>query len=188
MENSISQKALTTTVLESHVDPIYNVPSTNTEYIQKFPEYGYPNIWPKELPHLETHFMHVYTLLTKLGKLIVDVGKLVASQCDAYLSKSNPNSPKLADAIESSINAKARLLHYFPISDHDVDDADNFDSWCGLHVDHSMLTGLTCPMYIDETDRFGQVDLTIPDLKKAIDNAGLYIKDKKGSFVKAIVH
>lgn len=54
------------------------------------------------------------------------------------------SSLSLADIIRNSQTAKARLLHYFPPSpDAPLPKEDEpIDSWCGFHLDHSLLTGL----------------------------------------------
>lgn len=57
-------------------------------------------------------------------------------------SNSNISLPTL---ISTSETTKARLLHYFPPSNdasvsHTEDEP--VDSWCGFHLDHSLLTGL----------------------------------------------
>ncbi|KAI8906013.1 hypothetical protein EDD86DRAFT_193442 [Gorgonomyces haynaldii] len=165
-------------------NPIYDTPSnSDPEYLKKYPEYAHPNLWPKELPELQQEFM-------ELGNLIVSVGKLVARRCDIYLSKHYPELVNfMEDAIEKSTICKARLLHYFPMSEKDVEptpDGGNLDSWCGLHVDHSMLTGLTSAMYIDESStEYNQVDKSNPDLVKALEPAGLYIQTRGDTFVQA---
>jgi len=92
------------------------------------------------------------------------VGKLVACQCDRYVSSINPQYPanRLKDVIESSMCCKARLLHYYPkliTSDNSnvnesIDDNINndleFSSWCGWHNDHGSLTGLVSAIFLNE--------------------------------------
>lgn len=75
-----------------------------------------------------------------LGKLIVSVGLLVAKQCDKYCSEEHPDLGDnfLCNAIEKSETIKARLLHYFPIQEGAM--GTDMDSWCGLHIDSSMVT------------------------------------------------
>lgn len=53
------------------------------------------------------------------------------------------SSVSLADLI-SRQTTKARLLHYFPPSPENPLPSENepIDSWCGFHLDHSLLTGL----------------------------------------------
>lgn len=95
----------------------------------------------------------------------------------------------LQTAIEKSINCKARLLHYFPMKKEDILPTPDGrqDSWCGLHVDHSLLTGLTSAMYIDESnDLYMEVDKSIPAVKDALESAGLYIQSRGDQFVQVI--
>lgn len=85
--------------------------------------------------------------------------------------------------IQKSITHKARLLHYFAMSEQDVQKDQSMDSWCGLHIDHSVLTGLTSAMYCDESDaNFPEIDKTIHDVQDALRTAGLYIKNRDGSY------
>lgn len=163
-------------------NPLYNNPlSKLKDYNSKFPEYSSPNIWPESLPDLQEAFMD-------LGSLIVDVGLKLAQHCDKYLSNNLNDLPAnfMQSLIDNSITHKGRLLHYFPISFKDAEptpDGNNMDSWCGIHLDHSVLTGLTAAMYIDEsTPELNQVDLCNGDIKRVLDNAGLYIKDRNNNF------
>ncbi len=83
---------------------------------------------------------------------IADVQRHLAS---SYLTDS---SLSLADLIGNSQTVKARLLHYFPPSPENPlpSEDEAVDSWCGFHLDHSLLTGLCsvsaavelqCPYY-----------------------------------------
>ncbi|GIL66027.1 hypothetical protein Vafri_19665, partial [Volvox africanus] len=56
------------------------------------------------------------------------------------------------------------------------DKEDEQQAWCGLHTDHSSLTGLTAAMYLDGQGR----EVPSPDPE-----AGLYIRDRSGVFVRA---
>ncbi|KAJ3051920.1 hypothetical protein HK097_007069 [Rhizophlyctis rosea] len=161
---------------------IHDKPRTyDPQYAKEYPVYGYPNIWPSELPELENAFMD-------LGRLIVQIGNLVARHCDAYISKSHPSLPRafLQTALASSTTTKARLLHYFPIENQQAEaSTEALDTWCGLHVDHSMLTGLTSALYIDETGTpFHEADTADPRVVKAVSEAGLYIKNRAGTYLK----
>ncbi|KAJ3077955.1 hypothetical protein HK102_004838 [Quaeritorhiza haematococci] len=171
-------------------NPIYEKPAvaSDPEYTKRFPEYGYANAWPEDLPEFRTAFM-------ELGKFIVDVGLLLAGHCDKYLTSKFLELPPdfLRSGIADSQTIKARLLHYFPLSEEDVKglDGGNFDSWCGLHVDHSMLTGLTSAMFMDESgsapDTFTELDKKSPQLKAVLENAGLYIKSRGNKFLKVSI-
>src|SRR5271168_3344376 len=57
------------------------------------------------------------------------------------------SSTSLLDLVRKSQITKARLLHYFPPGPNDTASTENepIDSWCGFHLDHSLLTGL-CPV------------------------------------------
>lgn len=77
----------------------------------------------------------------------------LATHIDAYISATHPDiKPNfISNAIKESETCKARLLHYFPLEVGDeliqlvkTKDHHNLqediDSWCGLHIDHSMVT------------------------------------------------
>ena len=126
------------------IDPLLNAPATNDPNFQsKYPAYGYPNVWPRELPELKDAFMD-------LGGFIANVGMALAHHCDKYISKTYPDLPPnlLEGAIKDSVVHKGRLLHYFPIKeDSEVRDGFDYDeedgTWCGVHVDHSMVMAST---------------------------------------------
>jgi hypothetical protein len=69
----------------------------------------------------------------RLGQLIVSVGLLIAKQCDAYVKSCCPDysDNKIARTIEQSLCCKARLLHYFPQANENIDRETEFSSWCG---------------------------------------------------------
>lgn len=136
-----------------YANPQYDKPVDDEELINKYPSFIHPNIWPTaELPELETAFK-------TLGEIIVSVGTLVAKQCDLYVQKQCPtySNSRLENIIKSSLCCKARLLHYFPLSNEqatamasiDENSDDAFSSWCGWHNDHGSLTGLCSAMYLD---------------------------------------
>ncbi|KAJ3213851.1 hypothetical protein HK099_007166 [Clydaea vesicula] len=166
-------------------NPTYEIPpsSKDPEYVKSNPFYGHQNIWPnQELPQLQPAFMD-------LGKKIVDVGILLAKHCDKFINKDlSTKKDLITNAIEKSETHKARLLHYFPITPEDVketSDGGNLDSWCGLHVDHSMLTGLTSAMFVDESIYpFEEKDKSSPEMKDILKTAGLYIKDRDDHYIK----
>jgi hypothetical protein len=93
------------------------------------------------------------------------------STASKHLADSSFSIPKL---ISTSQTTKARLLHYFPPSPDAPAPAENepVDSWCGFHLDHSVLTGLCSALYLrDGTDA---VPAPSP-------SAGLYIKTRDGT-------
>ncbi|KAF2304566.1 hypothetical protein GH714_033615 [Hevea brasiliensis] len=61
-----------------YANPVLDVPTTDVYLIQRYPHYCGSNIWPvNSLPELEVAFK-------ALGKLILDVGLMVAYHCDQY--------------------------------------------------------------------------------------------------------
>lgn len=120
---------------------------------------------------------------------------MIARKCDSYLVKTHPDLKDfLFDAIDKSINCKGRLLHYFPINVK-TDSNDNqqlnnatktpeesVDSWCGIHIDHSLLTGLTSALYINTVSQT-PLDSSLPSLS----SSGLYIKSRGDSLIQAII-
>ena len=92
-----------------YANPLHNAPFTDPQHIRDYPSFAAPNIWPaEELPALEPAFMAA-------GSLMVEVGRLVAQQCDAYVRRRCATYPaaRLADVVATSRVCKGRLLHYF---------------------------------------------------------------------------
>lgn len=70
------------------------------------------------------------------------------------LSRLNDSTMSLPQLIATSQTTKARLLHYFPPQEGQLPSEDEpVDSWCGFHLDHSLLTGL-CSV----SDRIGSAE------------------------------
>ncbi|CAI5734690.1 unnamed protein product [Peronospora farinosa] len=160
----------------------YNNPETNNlangdqELINRFPSFFHPNIWPTELPELEEAFM-------QLGQLIVYTGMLVAYQCDKLVESKCPGyeKGKLHRIISTSKCSKARLLHYYALSEEQIaaqSEAltleDSF-AWCGWHNDHGALTGLVQALFTDSTG------VMVPNPDPA---AGLYVKTRRNEILK----
>lgn len=161
----------------------YNNPEINNptngdqKLIAKFPSFYHPNVWPTELPELEKAFV-------TLGQLIVDTGILIAHQCDKLIESRCPGyeKGKLHRIISTGKCSKARLLHYFMLSEEQIaaqkEAASLEDSfaWCGWHNDHGALTGLVQAMFTNSNG----VEVPNPD-----PDAGLYIKNRRGEILKA---
>jgi isopenicillin N synthase-like dioxygenase len=112
-------------------NPQYDRPVDDEELIAKYAPFIHPNIWPTDdLPELEIAFK-------ELGQIIVNVGILLAQQCDAYVRKVLPTYEpnRLERIITNSRCCKARLLHYFPqtIEQISSNDDQDFSNWCGWH-------------------------------------------------------
>ena len=140
----------------------YFNPTYDPQDISDHPEYESPNVWPN-LPGFK------YSA-EELGRLIVSIGLLVARACDVYmLSTSRSYQPALLETIlRDSRTCKARLLHYFPGTDQD---------WCGEHLDHGCLTGLTSALYHEEPGSSQEIDNPDPE-------AGLYIRSRAKTTIK----
>jgi isopenicillin N synthase-like dioxygenase len=158
-------------------NPVLDVPTDNQEWIEKFPSFCHPNIWPeKTMPELAPAFK-------AMGKLIVDVGLLIAKHCDKYVHSKLPAYPehRLYKVLSESRTHKARLLHYFPLNAEQRAELgksdDSVSDWCGWHNDHGSLTGLTPAMYMKDGKPCAN-----PDPK-----SGLYIKSRNNTMVKAAV-
>jgi isopenicillin N synthase-like dioxygenase len=66
-------------------NPTYDQPFTDPELLKKYPSFCLPNIWPRDdMPELEPAFK-------ALAGLVVDVGKLVARECDRYTANTVPS-------------------------------------------------------------------------------------------------
>nr|XP_043624517.1 uncharacterized protein LOC122596070 [Erigeron canadensis] len=156
-----------------YANPILDKPTTESSLIQRYPAYCGSNIWPQNsLPELEAAFK-------VLGKLILDVGLLVAYHCDKYVSDAIDMQPDegIEQIVFRSRCHKGRLLYYFPAEEsNDPQDGDSMSSWCGWHTDHGSLTGLTFGMFTK-----GGSKISCPD-----SSAGLYIKTRAGQIVKVV--
>ncbi|QDZ25332.1 2-oxoglutarate/Fe(II)-dependent oxygenase [Chloropicon primus] len=161
-----------------YANPIHDAHEVTEEELEKYPSYTRPNVWPHDsIPELKPALMN-------MGALIVKHGKLLATACDE-LTRKELGLAKDADlglssiegAIGDSFACKARLLHYFPPSEVKTETSDEkMGDWCGWHLDHGSLTGLTSAMFTD--CKGNQVDN--PDPQKC----GLYVKSRKGETVR----
>ncbi|KAI5680605.1 hypothetical protein M9H77_01832 [Catharanthus roseus] len=154
-----------------YANPIIDTPTREPSLIQRYPSYCGSNIWPHAtLPDLETAFK-------ALGKLILDVGMLLAYHCDRYALKGMKvfENEGLERILHRSRCHKGRLLYYFP-AEHNIHEGDSMSSWCGWHTDHGSLTGLTCALFMRDS-----AEISCPD-----DAAGLYVKSRTGQIVKVV--
>ncbi|KAL7097003.1 hypothetical protein ACP275_10G115500 [Erythranthe tilingii] len=150
-----------------YANPIHDVPTNELSLVKRYPSYCGPNIWPRAaLPELEHAFK-------ALGKLILEVGLLLAYHCDRYVSNGFKmhEDGSLQQVLLRSRCHKGRLLYYFPAHQcTSTDDRESMSSWCGWHTDHGSLTGLTCGMFTRDA-----MELPCPDSA-----AGLYVKTRSG--------
>ena len=186
---------LTEDLVQSLIDRHPNGQQQQEDYWRdqatRHPSFYAPNIWPsRSLPQLQQSFV-------SMGKLLADVGRLIAVVCDAYCHQ-NGVETQFSRILTTSLNAKGRLLHYFDMPEASEEDA----LWCGWHNDHvgwerdqcffshclsqglthlfyihfqGSLTGLVPAMYLVE----GRRQITCPD-----ESAGLYIQSRSGTTVR----
>ncbi|KAF9458723.1 Clavaminate synthase-like protein [Collybia nuda] len=146
-----------------------------------YPEYYGRNIWPDKGEKGVEGFEEAFK---DLGGFIFKVGCELAAACQpfalSHLSDSSLSLPKL---ISTSQTTKARLLHYFPPAPSTTLLSDNepVDSWCGFHLDHSLLTGLCSAMYLQEGE--GDPKIILPPSPES----GLYIRTRGGDLTKVSI-
>ena len=162
------------------------------EKYPSFPEYTAENVWPSEdvLPGFEETFR-------ELCALIIDIAALVARACDKYAEANIDGYQKgfLEHVVKTSVSTKARLLHYFPSSqtgnETSSDSSGDEDDWCGTHIDHGCLTGLTSAMFVDEAAHVPQTGSSFAPLKELERSpdpkAGLYIHSRTGAVTKVSI-
>ncbi|KAE9593491.1 putative non-hem dioxygenase domain, isopenicillin N synthase [Lupinus albus] len=154
-----------------YANPMLDTPTTNASLIQRYPSYCGTNIWPSSaLPELEVAFK-------ALGKLIFDVGLMLAYHCDQYVSRGMKihKDEGLESILQRSRCHKGRLLYYFPSQQGNAD-GNSKSSWCGWHTDHGSLTGLACAIFTRDG-----VEIPCPDIA-----AGLYIRTRSDQIVKVV--
>ncbi|CAL5096173.1 unnamed protein product [Urochloa decumbens] len=152
-------------------NPLLNVPTTDDALVTRFPSFCRPNIWPTDdLPELETAFKD-------LGKLVLEVGLMLAHHCDHYVMNQELG-PCAGKSFEQTLARsrchKGRLLYYFPQKFSKQKEDQSVSSWCGWHTDYASLTGLTCALFMRK-----YVEIPCPD-----SGAGLHIRSRDNQVVK----
>jgi len=157
-----------------YANPIFDVPTTDDVLVSRYPSYCCPNIWPNDhLPELEIAFK-------ALGKLMLEVGLMLAHHCDRYVMRQGfgaSDGESLEKTIAHSRCHKGRLLYYFPRQFcKQTGEGGSVSSWCGWHTDHGSLTGLTSGLFTKNS-----VEIPCPD-----NAAGLYIRTRDNRVVKVV--
>jgi len=125
-----------------YANPLTDDPSGGDEEIKrKFPITSVGNVWPAELPNLESAFKEV-------SRLVYEVAKPIVQQVDMLVEEAWPgHGTALYDrTFLESQNVVSRLLHYYSVKEGEMDDGD----WCGWHNDNSTITGLVPAMWLNE--------------------------------------
>ncbi|EIN13396.1 Clavaminate synthase-like protein [Punctularia strigosozonata HHB-11173 SS5] len=169
-----------------YANPIVDKPTVSQALKEAYPEYYGENIWPdKDLKPVEG-FEDAFK---DLGRFVFAVGCELAAACQpfgkhipSYLTDASISLPQL---ISMSQTTKARLLHYFPPSAENPlpSEDEPIDSWCGFHLDHSLLTGLCSAMYLRHEP--GQSEPEI--VSSPSPSSGLYIRTRGGDLTKVSI-
>ncbi|KAG6844275.1 hypothetical protein H0H87_008224 [Tephrocybe sp. NHM501043] len=165
-----------------YANPIVEAPTVSDAEQAAYPEYYGRNMWPKGDQEGVEGFEDAFKAL---GKFVFKVGCDLATACQpfalAHLSDTSMSLPKL---ISTSQTTKARLLHYFPPAPGAAlpSDDEPIDSWCGFHLDHSLLTGLCSAMYLQEA-RGSEPTIISPPSPAS----GLYIRTRGGDLTKVSI-
>lgn len=165
-----------------YANPVVDTPDVSAAQRQAYPEYYGTNIWPsndnKSIEGFEQAFKD-------LGKLIFKIGCDLAVACQPFASSHLVDSSvSLVDLVASSQTTKARLLHYFPPSPESPLPAEDepIDSWCGFHLDHSLLTGLCSAMFLRPSASGEPTIVPSPS-----PSSGLYIRTRGGALTKVSI-
>ncbi|KAI0050658.1 Clavaminate synthase-like protein [Auriscalpium vulgare] len=164
-----------------YANPVVDKPSVSEALQKAYPEYYGTNIWPQYEPGVED-FEEAFK---GLGAFVFDVGCKLAAACQPFAAAHlSDASLSLATLIASSQTTKARLLHYFPPSaDAPLPrDDEPVDSWCGFHLDHSLLTGLCSALYLRHDPGAPPADVAAPSPA-----SGLYIRTRGGALTKVAI-
>ncbi|KAH8083504.1 Clavaminate synthase-like protein [Filobasidium floriforme] len=151
-----------------YANPLVDRPDVTEEQRAEHHVYYGENVWPEKT---EEGLEGFEVAFKELGRFIFEVGKLVAKACEGFVSsQASSRTASIADLIANSQCNKARLLHYFPPSTKNGDEVVADDDACGMHLDHSILTGLCSAMYLSHEEVGEPKVVPPPDA-----NAGLWI-------------
>ncbi|KAG8833769.1 hypothetical protein FRC17_010142 [Serendipita sp. 399] len=165
-----------------YANPIVDSPSVPEDQQAQYPEYYGKNIWPGDKEKSVEGFEQAFK---DLGRFVFKVGTELAIACQPFASSYlTDNSISLSKLISTSQTTKARLLHYFPPSKENPlpSDDEPVDSWCGFHLDHSLLTGLCSAIYLSH-----ESDGTLCQVPSPSPASGLYIRTRGGDLTKVAI-
>ncbi|EAU92647.2 hypothetical protein CC1G_01692 [Coprinopsis cinerea okayama7 len=164
-----------------YANPVVDQPTVSHEEQAKFPEYYGANIWPSSDEKSIEGFEEAFKTL---GRFVFKVGCELAEACQPFaLSRLSDSTLSLPQLISTSQTTKARLLHYFPPEEGQLPSEDEpVDSWCGFHLDHSLLTGLCSAIFLRKEENGEPTVVPSPSPQ-----AGLYIKTRGGALTKVSI-
>lgn len=166
----------------ANINPAIDKLNVSSAQRQNHPEYYGDNIWPK---HDEKGVEGFEEAFKDLGSFVFKVGCELAAACQPFVSQHLMDSSiSLPELISTSQTTKARLLHYFPPSEGNVlpSDDEPVDSWCGFHLDHSLLTGLCSAMFLRSEGGSAPTIVSSPSPV-----SGLYIRTRGGDLTKVSI-
>ncbi|KAI0274777.1 Clavaminate synthase-like protein [Gloeopeniophorella convolvens] len=165
-----------------YANPVIDAPSVKASLQEAYPEYYGVNIWPKADERGIEGFESAFK---ELGSFVFGVGVKLAAACQPFASSYlTDSSLSLSKLISSSQTTKARLLHYFPPSPENPlpKEDEPIDSWCGFHVDHSLLTGLCSALYLQHAPGAPPEVVASPS-----PSSGLYIRTRGGDLTRVAI-
>ncbi|KII93931.1 hypothetical protein PLICRDRAFT_36150 [Plicaturopsis crispa FD-325 SS-3] len=165
-----------------YANPVMDFATVLQEQKDLYPEYYGQNIWPDASEKGVEGFEEAFK---DLGRLIFDVGIALAHACQPFASAHlTDSSLSLPELIEKSQTTKARLLHYFPPTPGSpaVGENEPVDSWCGFHLDHSLLTGLCSAIFLRQN-----ADGEATVVPSPSPETGLYIRTRGGDLTKVSI-
>jgi len=165
-----------------YANPVVDKPSVPQAEQEKYPEYYGQNIWPRKDEQGIEGFEDAFR---DLGRFVFSVGCQLATACQPFaLPHLSDSSVSLPELIRNSQTTKARLLHYFPpppgVAAPKEDEP--VDSWCGFHLDHSLLTGLCSAIFLRKESNGEPTMTTSPS-----SSSGLYIRTRGGDLTKVSI-
>ncbi|KAH7915123.1 Clavaminate synthase-like protein [Hygrophoropsis aurantiaca] len=165
-----------------YANPVVDAPAVSSALKEGFPEYYRDNIWPDKNERGIEGFEDAFK---NLGQFVFNVGCELAAACQPFVSKNlaEATSFSLPELIKTSQTTKARLLHYFPPAPGSAPPSEDepVDSWCGFHLDNSLLTGLCSAMFLKEGGEFPTV-VSAPS-----PSSGLYIRTRGDELTKVSI-
>uniref|UniRef100_A0A7S1KZS4 Non-haem dioxygenase N-terminal domain-containing protein n=1 Tax=Alexandrium catenella TaxID=2925 RepID=A0A7S1KZS4_ALECA len=150
-----------------YANPLFDDAAEGDEEVRaKYPYACSRNVWPEELPELQSAFK-------EMGRLLGSVAKLVLQQCDSMVQAQTGRHPQLVETtFGCSRMVAGRLLHYFPLDEGA--EAGSAANWCGWHNDNSSITGLVPAVWLD--DATGEEAGCPPSSE-----GGLYVQGRSGN-------
>lgn len=163
-----------------YANPLMDSESSTVPLSEKveYPEYYGTNIWPSKDEDGVGDFEIAFK---ELGSFIYEVGCQLASACQPFAASHLDDQSVALPELISPQTTKARLLHYFPPPPNTSLEDSAVDSWCGFHLDHSLLTGLCSAMYVSHEHGTPTV---VPSPSS---QSGLYIRNRGGDLTKVSI-